>query len=43
MMELFLKHSSPEDYKNQKKLLLKKLKKSGEGYRILQDPMKFDE
>ena len=27
MMELFLKHSSPEDYQNQKKLLLKKLKK----------------
>ena len=43
MMELFFKYSSPEDYKNQKKLLLKKLKKSGEGYRILQDPMKFDE
>ena len=42
-MEILFKQSSLEDYQEQKKLLLKKLKKSGEGYRILQDPMKFDE
>lgn len=41
--ESFFKQSSLEDYNKQKKLLLKKLKNSGEGYRILQDPMKFND
>lgn len=43
VIEIIFKQSSPEDYQEQRKVLLKKLKTSGEGYRILQNPMKFDE
>ena len=40
LQEWILKTTSASDYFNEKKLL-QKIKKQGEGYQIIQNPMKF--
>ena len=41
LQEWILKTTSASDYFNEKEIIAKKLKKQGEGYQIIQNPMKF--
>lgn len=41
LQESFFNFSSAEDYYAQKNIIMKKLKKTGDGYHILQNPIKF--